>query len=79
MTGMVVDDAWTPLERIVLEFRVMAFEAVELHRVARMALLVRGLAQIDIDTFVLLVAGRARETTPDHFVGREGDALRAGP
>ena len=79
MAGMVVDDPCAPLERIVLEFRVMAVEAVELHHVAGVALLVGDLVQIEIDALMLLVAGRAIETACDHVMGREGDALRAGP
>ena len=78
MAGVVVDDPRAPLERIVLEFRVMAVEAVELHHVAGAALLVGDLVQIETDALMLLVAGRAIETACDHVMGREGGALRAG-
>src|SRR5262249_14307770 len=78
MAGMVEDDPCAPLERIVLEFRVMTREAVELHHVAGAALLVGDLFQIEINALMLLVAGRAIETACDHVMGREGDALRAG-
>ena len=75
---MVVDDACALLERIVLEFRVMAVEAVELHDVAGATLLIGDLVQTEIDALMLLMASRAIETACDHVMGREGDALRAG-
>src|SRR4029079_11253869 len=78
MAGVVVDDPRAPLERVVLEFRVMAVEAVELHHVAGAALLVGDLVQTEIDALMLLVAGRAIETACDHVMGWEGDALRVG-
>src|SRR5262249_11938319 len=78
MAGMVVDDPGAPLERIVLEFRVMAVEAVELHHVAGAALLVGDLVQTEIDTLMLLMAGRAVEAVCELVVGRKGDALHAG-
>ncbi|HYM98286.1 MAG TPA: hypothetical protein VET25_00980, partial [Aestuariivirgaceae bacterium] len=78
MASMVVDDSCTPLERIVLEFRVMAVEAVELHHVARAALLVGYSVQIETYALMLLVAGCAIETACDHVIHRERDALRAG-
>ena len=60
MPGMVVHDPSASLERIVLEFRVMSVEAVELHHVARPAFLVGDLVEIIADALMLLVAGRAR-------------------
>src|SRR5262245_6502982 len=78
VAGMVVDDPCAPPERIVLEFRVMAVEAVELHYVAGAALLVGDFIQIEIDALMLLVAGRAGEAVCDHVVCREGDTLSTG-
>jgi hypothetical protein len=42
---------------------VIAVETVELHHVAGVALLVGDPVQIEIEALVLLVAGRAVETT----------------
>ena len=61
MARMIVDDPRAPIERIVFELRVMAVEAVELHDMARAALLVGDLAQFEIGAFMLLVARRASE------------------
>ncbi len=77
MAGMVVDDPRAPIERIVFELRVVAVEAVELHDMARAALLVRDLAQTEIRPLMLLVAGRASQATRDDIVGREGGVLGA--
>ena len=59
MAGMVVDNPRAPLERVILEFGVMAVEAVEFHHVAGAALLVGDSGQIEMDALMLLVAGRA--------------------
>ena len=77
MLSMVENDSRTPLERIVLEFRVMAVEAVELHQVTRAALLVGNSVQIETCALMLLVAGGAIETTCDYIMHWECDALRA--
>src|SRR5688572_20513437 len=78
MAGMVIDDPCAAFERIVVEFRVIAIKAVELHHMAGAALLVGDLAEIETPALVLLMAGRAIKTARDHTVGRESDALRHG-
>ena len=78
MAGVIIDDARTPLERVVLEFRVIAVEAVELHDVARAALLAGNFVQIEICALVFLVAGCAIETAGDDFFHWKCDALRDG-
>jgi hypothetical protein len=79
MASVVVYDLCAPLERVVLEFRVIPVEAVELRYMAGVALLVGDLAQLEIGALMLLVAGCAVEATCDHVIGREGGVLRAGP
>ncbi|MGZ8998735.1 MAG: hypothetical protein ACXW2T_07765, partial [Allosphingosinicella sp.] len=55
----------------------MAVEAVELHNVARTALLVGYSVQIETYALMLLVAGCAIETACDYIFHRERDVLRA--
>src|SRR5262245_34827197 len=69
MAGVIEYDPGAPFERIVVEFRVMAIEAVELHDVAEVALLTGDLAQFEVGALMLLVAGRAIEMTCNRVMG----------
>ena len=77
MAFVIVDEARALLERILLEFRMIAVEAVELHHVARLALLVGDLVQLELGALMLLVAGRTIEAARRHIVRRESRALSA--
>ncbi|WP_139247843.1 hypothetical protein [Hyphomicrobium sp. CS1GBMeth3] len=61
VTGVVIDDPRALLERVIIELWVVAVEAVELHDVARAALLVGDLVEFEICALMLLMAGRTRE------------------